>query len=100
MAATRNQHFCPLFNPVTVQVWRMLMAACFHPRVAAGAVVIWIMKVQRRTGRFQRRLTAPSDSVLMTRTNVGAPGLPTGDFALAMPTPAASNATGSPPVAQ
>ncbi len=49
----------------------MLMATCFHPRVAAGAVVIWMRKVQRRTGRFQRRHTAPSDSVLMTRNKVG-----------------------------
>jgi hypothetical protein len=40
VAATRNQHFCPLFNLVTVQDWRMLMATCFQPRAAAGAVVI------------------------------------------------------------
>jgi len=87
LAATRNQHFAPLFNPVTSQDWRMLMATCFHPRVAVGAVVIWMRNAQRRTGRFQRSRTAPSNSVLTTRNKVGASGWPTGCLSLATPTP-------------
>jgi hypothetical protein len=98
LAATRNQHLSPLFSPVTSQDWRMLMATCFHPRVAVGAVVIWMRNAQRRTGRFQRSRTTPSNSVLTTRNKVGAPGWPTGCLSLATPTPAASSAAGSPPV--